>query len=221
MKIANNILKHSLKNVYFLTGTPLAGKTTMAAAISEKYGFTLFNENWHDESFLTYRSIVEEKYQKHSFNKKEVTDWEAYFDRTTEEFLAERGEYGEYDEYIEYAIIELIKRSQCGKVIADVGVPVKLLAEISDYNRMACLLAAPGLVTCENYGKRESHKAFLDCLLSLKEPEKKIAVQDELFRISVEKTYEDVRLHHIFSLVRTDESTVENTLAMLEIHFNL
>lgn len=33
MNIANNILKHSLQNVYFLRGTALAGKTTMSKAL--------------------------------------------------------------------------------------------------------------------------------------------------------------------------------------------
>jgi hypothetical protein len=96
-----------------------------------------------------------------------------------------------------------------------------LLLEISDYNRIACLLAKPELITCENYGKREDHREFLECLLSLTEPEKKIAVQDELFRIGAQKTYDDVRKHNLFSIVRNEDSTVENTLAMLEKHFGL
>ena len=62
--------------------------------------------------------------------------------------------------------IELIKLSQKGKVIADVGVPITLLSEISDYNRIACMLASPELVTCTNYGKRDDHKEFLQCILS-------------------------------------------------------
>jgi hypothetical protein len=95
------------------------------------------------------------------------------------------------------------------------------LTEISDYNRIACLLAAPELVTCENYGKREDHREFLECLLSLSEPEKKIAVQDELFRIGVEKTYDDVRKYNLFSIIRNEESTVENTLKLLEKHFGI
>ena len=39
MYIAENILKNSLQNVYFLAGTALAGKTTMTKILSEKYGF--------------------------------------------------------------------------------------------------------------------------------------------------------------------------------------
>ncbi len=45
MNIAENILKNSLKNVYFLAGTDCGGKTTMANELSKKYGFIYFNDN--------------------------------------------------------------------------------------------------------------------------------------------------------------------------------
>jgi len=221
MNIAENILKHSLRNVYFLVGTACGGKTTAARALCEKYGFLHFNDNWHEESFRVYRSICSEKYQRHSAAKRETTDWEAFFSRSAGEFLADSGGRGEYDEYLEYAIIELIKLSQARTVVADVCAPIPLLTEISEYNRIACLLAPPELVTCAYYGSRADHKDFLDCILSLKEPEKKIAVQDELFRIGVEKVFAQVREHNLFSIVRGGESTAEGTLKLLEEHFNL
>jgi hypothetical protein len=220
MNIAENILKHNLKNVYFLCGTACGGKTTAANALSQKYGFIHFNDNWHEENFAVWQSIIDEKYQKNASKRQAVTDWEAYFGRTVEEFLAD-GDYNGYDEYLEYAIIELIKLSQNNIVVADVGFPMQLLAEISDYNRVACLLADPKLATCENYGKREDHREFLECILSLKEPEKKIAVQDELFRIGAEKAHAEAREYGLFSIVRTEESTVDKSLKLLETHFGL
>jgi hypothetical protein len=221
MNIAENILKHDLQNVYFLTGTALAGKTTMTKKLSEKHGVISFHDNWHEENFILYRSICNEKYQKHSTQKKETTDWEAFFGRSVEEFLSAGSDYGENDEYLEFAIIELIKLSQKNKVIADISIPIKLLVEISDYNRIACLLASPELVTCENYGKRDDHKEFLDCIMSLKEPEKKIKTQDELFSIAVQRIFDDVEKYSLFKIVRKDESTIENTLRELEKHFKL
>ena len=221
MNIAENILKHNLQNVYFLTGTALAGKTTMSKILAEKHGFIRFNDNWHEDNFKVFRSICSVKYQPHSTKKKETTDWEAFFGRTVEEFLAANAGRGENDEYIEFAIIELIKLSQKGTVIADVCFPFALLAEISEHNRIACMIAAPEFLTCENYGKRDDHKEFLECILSLKDPEKKIAVQDELFRISGEKTREDARRHNLFTIVRTEDSTIEKTLQLLETHFGL
>ena len=217
MHIAENIIKHSLRNVYFIAGTALAGKTTMTKTLSEKHGFIPYYEDWNGEGFLEFQSVCDEKYQPQPVKKK---DYEMYFGRTVEEFLAEKAE-SKRDYWIEFAIIDLIKISRDCRVVTDLYIPIKLLAEISDYSRVACLLASPELVTCENYGKRESHKAFLDCLMSLKEPEKKIAVQDELFRIGVEEICEDVRKHKFFSIVRTEESTVDSTLKMLENHFCL
>ncbi|MDR2686930.1 MAG: hypothetical protein LBB75_04200 [Oscillospiraceae bacterium] len=221
MNVAENVLRHNLQNVYFLTGTALAGKTTMSKVLAEKHGLILFNENWHEDHFQVFRSICTEEYQPISTKKKETTDWEAFFGRSVEEFLAANAGRHENDEYLGFELIELIKLSQKGKVIADISAPIALLTKISDYNRVACMLTSPALVTCENYGKRDDHREFLECILSLKEPEKKIAVQDELFRIGVEKTYEEVRRHRLFSIVRTSESTVENTLRLLEEHFML
>jgi adenylate kinase family enzyme len=221
MNIAENILKHNLQNVYFLSGTALAGKTTMSKVLAKKYGFIHFNDNWHEDNFIEYRSICNEKYQPISTKKKETTDWEAFFGRTVDEFLAANVGRGENDEYIEYALVYLIKLSQKGKVVADISVPISLLVEISDYNRIACMLTSPELVTCENYGKRDDHREFIECILSLKEPEKKIAVQDELFRIETEKTFEEVKKYNLFNIVRTEDSTIEKTLKLLEEHFHL
>lgn len=37
MKIENNILKHYLKNVYFITGTAYAGKSTTVKMLADRY----------------------------------------------------------------------------------------------------------------------------------------------------------------------------------------
>ena len=96
-----------------------------------------------------------------------------------------------------------------------------MLTQISEYSRIACLLAVPELVTCENYGKREDLKEFLDCIKSLKESGKKIAVQDELFRIQVKKMYDEAIEYNLFNIIRNDESTVDKTLKLLERHYCL
>ena len=47
MNISNNILKHYLKNVYFITGTAYAGKSTTVKMLSEKYDMIFCGENYH------------------------------------------------------------------------------------------------------------------------------------------------------------------------------
>ncbi|WMJ22499.1 hypothetical protein RBG61_10940 [Paludicola sp. MB14-C6] len=221
MNIANNILKNSLKNVYFLTGTACGGKTTMAKALCEKYGFIHFNDNWHEDNFTVWQSIIDEKYQPKSAKRKAVTDWEAWFSRSIEDFLAEQNDDNGGDEYLQYSLIELIKLSQNNKVVADIWFPdVELLAEISEHNRIACMLAPAEMIIRDYYG-RDDHKEFIECIMSLKEPEKKLETQNELFRIGAKSTFDEADKYKFFKIVRTPDSTVEKTLQLLEKHFGL
>lgn len=227
MNIAENILKHSLKNVYFLTGTMLAGKTTMSKALSEKHGFIWFDYNHNGEPFKKWLSLCDEKYQPLQFerdkryNEQGNYDWDSHFARPAEEIVAAESGRNQNDEFLEFVIIELIKLSQNNRVIIDYCASTDILVEISEYKRIACLLTAPHLVTFKNYGLRDDHKDHYEWLMSLNEPEKKIAKQDEVFRIGTEKMFNEARKHNLFSIVRTEESTVEGTLKLLEKHFSL
>ena len=47
MKIENNILKYYLKNVYFITGTAYAGKSTTVKMLADRYDMISCGENYH------------------------------------------------------------------------------------------------------------------------------------------------------------------------------
>jgi adenylate kinase family enzyme len=190
MNVANNILKHNLQNVYFLTGTALAGKTTMTKELSNKYGFVPFHDNHNEPHFKVWEKIRSDKSNSNI-------------------------------EYVEFVIIELIKLAQNNKVVADACIPFDLLKEISDYNRIACMLALPELVNCENYGNRDDHRDWLEWIMSQKDYEIKIKQENELFRAQTEQTIKEAEKSKLFSIIRTNESTVENTLKILEKHFGL
>ena len=99
MLIADNILKHNLKNVFFLVGSACGGKTTMAREIAKKYGFTYIDENWQREKWNT--EIIDPQYQPNASNRKKI-DWEEYFSRTVEEFLADKNDNHGNDEYLQF-----------------------------------------------------------------------------------------------------------------------
>jgi len=220
MKIANNILKHSLQNVYFLVGTACGGKTTMAKALSKKYGFIHFSDNWNEENFKVWQSIIDEKYQPNATQRKEI-DWEVYFSRSVEEFLADQKDHHGGHEQLEFSMMELIKLSQSNKVIADIWIEDwDLLMEISEHSRVACLLA-PGELIIRDYYQREDHKDFTECIKSLKEPAKKFETQNELFRIGAQEMADKAKKYDLFRVMRSEESTVEETLCLLEAHFRL
>lgn len=221
MNISDNILKHSLKNVYFLTGTACGGKTTMAKALCEKYGFIHFNDNWHEENFTVWQSIIDERYQPKSTKRKEVTDWEAWFSRSVDEFLAEQNDDNGSDEYLQYSLIELIKVSQNNKVVADIWFPdISILTEIADHDHIACLLAPADMIIRDYYG-RSDHKEFIECIMSLNNPEEKLETQNKLFKIGAKVTFDEVEKYNFFRIVRSENSTIEGTLKLLENHFKL
>ena len=220
MNISENILKHNLQNVYFLVGTACGGKTTMAKELLKKYGFVHFNDNWNEESFKVWQSIINEKYQPNATKRKEI-DWEVYFSRSVEEFLADKKDNHGSLEQLEFSIIELVKLSQNNKVVADVWIEdFGFLKEISDYKRIACLLA-PGELIIRDYYEREDHIDFTNCIKSLTNPEQKFATQNELFRLGAIEMAKKARQHGLFTINRTDESTVESTLKELEKFFGL
>jgi len=218
MNIANNILKHNLRNVYFLVGTACGGKTTMAGAISEKYGFAHFNDNWNEDIIRVWDAIVDEKYQPNSMRRREI-DWEDYFARTVDEFLADKNDNHGPGELLEFSIVELIKLSRDRKVIADVWIEdFGFLTEISDRSRIACLLA-PGELIVRDYYQREDHIDFTNCIKSLKDPDKKFETQNELFRIGARRIRGEAEKYNLFTVTRTENATVEETLRRLELHF--
>jgi len=124
-------------------------------------------------------------------------------------------------ESVEFSIIEILKLAQKNTVVADIWIEdYDFLLEISDYSRIACLLA-PGELIIRDYYQRDDHMDFTRAIQSLENPEQKFEVQNELFRIGAKETAEKARKHNLFSIMRTDERTAENTLKILEAHFNL
>ena len=103
MKIENNVLKNYLKNVYFITGTAYAGKSTMVKMLSERYCLTECGENYHMD--VSESVATPETHPDLCYNKM-LTDWRDFVTRTPEEY--ERWIYSVGREAAEFEIAELI-----------------------------------------------------------------------------------------------------------------
>lgn len=216
MNISENILKNSLKNVYFLIGAPCGGKTTMCKAISDKYDFTFFNGNHRDQNFEKWQEICNADYQKVS--AKRITDWEYFFNRPTEEYIEWLTNVG--TEYFEYAIIEIIKLAQNNIVITDINIPSELIKQISTYNRIACLITTPDIVV-RDYYQRDDHRDIYECIMSLKNPQQSFDNNKTVLRTVCNAICDDIYHSGLFYILRDGNSTIETTLALLEKHFSL
>ncbi|MGI5839614.1 MAG: hypothetical protein ACOX8W_08110 [bacterium] len=126
MKISNNILKHHLRNVYFLSGTACGGKTTISEIIAEKHGLILYKENIN---YNEQKKIATAKDQPNF--AKTFLNWEAYFNRPVSEYAQWLSDC--CSEEMEMILVDLLKLPSNKKIIVDLHMPPGLAAQITDY----------------------------------------------------------------------------------------
>lgn len=220
MDIANNILKHYLRNCYFINGTAYAGKSTMCKMLAEKYGMVHCEENYNMDTIL---SVVTEEQQPNLnyFNQKK--SWREYVSRSPDEY--ERWYRGVAEEVAGFEIAQLIRLSAERKVIVDTNIPCRVLWEISDYHRVAVMLS-PQSMSVEKFFDRgdEEKQLLLSEIQKCPDPEGTLRNFKEcIARVNSPKYYSQWEHSGFFTIVRENEEadTRRETLAALSAHFGL
>ena len=218
MKIENNILKHYLKNVYFITGTAYAGKSTAVKMLAERYGMLCCGENYHmaiSESVATPETHPDLCYNR------SLTDWRDFVKRSPEEY--ERWIYAVGREAAEFEVAHLIAVSQNQKVIVDTNIPLDVLKEISDYHRVAVMLSPQSMSVERFFDRSDPEKRFLLGVIdSCEGPE---AVMENyrrgLARINSREHYDEYANSGFFTVVREDNGidTREEVCDSIARHF--
>ena len=220
MKIENNILKYYLKNVYFITGTAYAGKSTTVKMLSERYDMVFCGENYH----MPISDIVAapETHPDICYNKM-LTDWKDFVTRSPEEY--ERWIYNVGREAAEFEIAEQISISKDKKVIVDTNIPLDILKEISDYNHVAVMLCPQSMSVDRFFDRSDPEKQFLlNVIESCENPE---AVMENyrqgLARINSKEHYDEYAESGFFTVIREDNGidTREAVCDTIAKHFGL
>ena len=220
MKIENNILKHYLKNVYFITGTAYAGKSTTVKMLAERYDMICCGENYH----MTVSEIVAtpETHPDLCYNRS-LTNWKDFVTRTPEEY--ERWLYAVGREAAEFEVAELIAISQDKKVIVDTCIPIDILKEITDYDHVAVMLSPQSMSVERFFDRSDPEKQFLlNVIESCDDP---AAVMENyrqgLARINSKEHYDEYANSGFFTVVREDNGldTREQVCDMIAKHFGL
>lgn len=220
MKIENNILKHYLKNVYFITGTAYAGKSTAVKMLADRYGMVFCGENYHS---AVSDLVATPDVQPDLCYIKSLTDWKDFVTRSPEEY--ERWIYSAAKEAAEFEIAELISLSRDRKVIADTNIPVDILKEISDYQHVAVMLSPQSMSVERFFDRSDPEKQFL--LSVIESCENPQAVMENyrrgLARINSQKHYDEYAGSGFFTLLRQDDGTDtrEAVCDILAKHFGL
>ena len=220
MKIENNILKHYLKNVYFITGTAYAGKSTTVKMLAERYDMICCGENYH----MAVSEIVAtpETHPDLCYNRS-LTDWKDFVTRTPEEY--ERWLYAVGREAAEFEVAELIAISQDKKVIVDTCIPIDILKEITDYDHVTVMLSPQSMSVERFFDRSDPEKQFLlNVIDSCDDP---AAVMENyrqgLARINSKEHYDEYANSGFFTVVREDNGldTREQVCDMIAKHFGL
>ena len=105
MIFQDNVLKAYLKNVYFITGTPCGGKTTVSRALAKRYGLTVYDI---DEQFDLHQKISDPALQP-AMNQR-FANADAFFGRTVEDY--EQWLTDNTREQLDFVLLDLIRLSQ-------------------------------------------------------------------------------------------------------------
>lgn len=201
------------ENVYFITGTAYAGKSTLVRLLAETHGGVECGENYHDELLdgLDAREFPCLAYAR------DLSDWHDFIRRTPEEYEAWYDGVSKECEILEIRILK--ERAALGKpVFADTNISIETLKSIAPREHVLVMLADPEISVNRFFDRPDREKQFLFRLI-MEEPDPEAALENYrrgLMRINSRERY-DRFLHSGFNVIlRDEERSAEQTLALAE-----
>ena len=220
MNISNNILKHYLKNVYFITGTAYAGKSTTVKMLSEKYDMVFCGENYHS---AVSDVVANPENQPEISYLNNLTDFRDFVTRSPEEYA--RWIFATSKEAAEFEIAELLSISKDKKVIVDTNIPIDILKEISDYNHVAVMISPLSMSVERFFDRNDPEKLFiLNTIESCENPAEVMEnYKKGLALINSQENYDLYAKSGFFTVVREDnqKDTKEDVCEKIAKHFGL
>ena len=208
----------NFENVYFITGTAYAGKSTMVHLLAEKNGGIECEENYHDRLLP---GLSKEEFPALTWSR-DLEDWHEFIRRTPEAYEAWIDQVSRECEVLELRLLP--KAAAQGKpVFVDTNISLETLRKIAAPGHVLVMLADPEISVRRFFERPDREKQFLYRLI-LEEPNPEAAMENYrqgLARINSRERYERF-LHSGFPVILRDESrSVEETLALVERAFGL
>lgn len=213
MIVQDNVLKEYLKNVYFITGTPCGGKTTVSRALAKRYGLTVYDI---DQRFDQHQKASDPALQP-AMNQR-FANADQFFGRSVEAY--EQWLTDNTREQLDFVLLDLIRLSQDRIVLCDCHLTVEEARRLTEPSRIVFLIREPGHLV-EDYCDRPDHQGFSRFLHSATDVEKAKATCNETLRRLNEKRIAAIRDSEYFWLERAEDSTVSGTVNRVARHFGL
>lgn len=211
MIFQDNVLKEYLKNVYFITGTPCGGKTTISRELAKRHNMFVYDA---DEHFENHQRTSSTAYQP-AMNKF-FRDANEFFGRTVEEYR--KWLIDNTREQLDFVLLDLIRLSQNQIVLCDCHLTLEEADTLTEPSRIVFLLKEPSNIV-DDYCNRPDHQGFNEFINSASNVEKAKTTCNETLKGLNEKYYNAVKESVYFWLERTPESTVNETAGKVARHF--
>ena len=211
MIFRDNIIKSYLKNVYFITGTPCGGKTTVSRALGKKYNIPVYDV---DENFPIHQKMSDKVLQP-AMNRI-FKNADEFFGRSVEEYRSWLLQNTR--EQLDFVLLDLIRLSQNGIVLCDCHLTVEEAEAITEPSKIAFMLKEPRDLV-DDYCNRPDHQGFSSFIHSATDFEKAKAICNETLFTLNEKRYNDVKNSNYFWVERDDSRSVDETVKLVERHF--
>jgi adenylate kinase family enzyme len=219
MYIDDKLIKHYLKNVYFINGTAYAGKSTICKMLADKYNMIHCEENYKFGDFLKL-TTKETHPNMNYFNT--MKNWEEFVTRDKEDYANWLDNTSK--EQIEFEILELLSIAKDRLVIVDTNLPHEVLERISDRSRVCYMVTTPEISTNEWFNRMDKEKQFLlDVIKKTDKPEKNLKkFKETLAYANRQEVVERFTKSGFFYLVReTLEDDILEKFKQVEEHFGL
>lgn len=206
------------QNFFFFNGSAYAGKSTMVKRLAEKYNGIACTENYHN-ALLPELDSREFPYLTYT---RDLKDWHDFVRRTPDEYEAWIKGSSRESEALELRILRGLG-NQDQYVFVDTNISVETLKKISDPKHVMIMLADPMISVTRFFDRPDRDKQFLYQLL-MEEADPEAAMENFrqcLMRINSQEKY-DSFLHSGFQVLLRDENrSIEDTLALVEDAFGL
>ena len=221
--ISGNIIRHYLKDVYFINGQNYAGKSTMVKMLAARYGMVFCGENYQSGTPDSFPGGGLSRWDQPALCYFDtMSGWEEWLNMTPEEHW--RWTSACTREYIEIEIAELIKRAAGGKkVVVDTNITPDVLREISDYDHVAIMVGDPDIAAMRFFERDDPDKKFMMEQIKLcADPEATLANFAACLKYKPDIDY-DWEHTGFFTYKRTDydNDTREEAFAIIAKHFKL
>lgn len=211
MTFQDNVIKEYLKNVYFITGTPCGGKTTISRELAKRYNVLVYDI---DEQFANHQKRSNPVFQP-SMNA-DFKNADEFFGRTVAEY--KKWLIGSAREQLDFALLDLICLSQDQIVVCDCHLTVEEAEKFTEVSRIVFLIKEPSNLVDE-YCNRSDHQGFRDFINSASDIDKAKAVCNATLQSLNEEKCKDIKESIYYWIERTTQSTVAETLEKVERHF--